>query len=100
MLYTVLFDVRTPGRINHMIYHCLAKNANEAKQSAREYWYSLYLGSNKGRARNLYAKKTEQQDTAALRVTGWEGTIYTGTYVLGRVFCTGSTNTWKKEARA
>lgn len=100
MIYFVTYDVRIPGQVNHMVYHCLAKNANEAKEAARKHWASLYLGSHKGRARNLYAKRSNVQDVSALRLTGWEGTVYRGDYVMGRVFCIGSTRTWGRRTRA
>ena len=100
MLYTVHFDVRFPGQINHMVYHCMAQTASEAKASVRNHWSRLCLGSDKGRARNLCAKRSDVQDIPALRVTGWEGTVYSGAYVVGHVFCTGYTNAWGRRARA
>ena len=95
-IYAVTFDVQIPGRTNKMIFHCMANNAAEAKAAARDNWSRLYLGSHKGRARNLYAKRSDVQDVSALRVTGWEGTTYRADYVMGRPFCTGSVNTWKR----
>lgn len=96
-IYTVFFDVKTPGRINKMVFHCMANNAGEAKEAARDHWSRLYLGSNKGRARNLSAKRSDVQDVSALRVIGWEGTVYHADYVVGRSFCTGSINAWGKK---
>ena len=88
MIYFVPFDIQQACRINEMIFHCEAKNAQEAKETAKKYWSSLH--GIKGHQFHLYAKRSNIQDAKYLRVRGWEGTEYSGEYVMNHVFCTES----------
>jgi hypothetical protein len=92
MIYFVTFETHIACKINDMIFHCEAKNANEAKEICKKFWHSLH--GIKGHQFHLYAKKSNIQDAKYLRVRGWEGTEYTGEYVMNHVFCT-DFRTWR-----
>lgn len=92
MIYFVTFEIHQSCRINNMIYHCMASNAKEAKESAKRFWSSLH--GLKGHQFHMYAKRSDVQDVSLLRVRGWDGTEYKGDYVMNHVFCT-DFRTWR-----
>lgn len=87
MIYFVTFEIHVACKINEMIFHCEAKNATEAKENAKKFWYSLN-GLKQHHMFHIYAKKSNIQDVNLLRVRGWEGTEYKAGYVMNHAFCT------------
>ncbi len=92
MIYFVTFEIHENCKIKYMIFHCEAKNANEAKEACKKFWSSLH--GIKGHQFHMYAKKSRIQDVSFLRVKGWEGTEYSGDYCMNHVFCT-DFRTWR-----
>lgn len=87
MIYVVVFDVRNGWQMNEMVFHCFAKNAVEAKEKAKKFWTNL--NGMTGKPIHLHAVKSRIQDVKYLLIRGWEGTKYSGDYVMNHVFCTG-----------
>ena len=96
MIYFVTFEIHENCQIKDYIFHCEAKNAKEAKETARKFWSSLR--GIKGYQFHLYGKKSNIQDISLLRVRGWNGTEYSGEYVMNHAFCT-NFRTWRVNGR-
>ena len=92
MIYIVTFEIHESCKIKDMVFHCEAKNAKEATAIAKSFWSSL--NGIKGHQFHLHAVKSRSQDTALLKVHGWDGKEYSGDYCMNHVFCT-DFRTWR-----
>jgi hypothetical protein len=91
MIYIVTFEKHVNCQIHDMVFHCEAKNAKEAVALAKQAWIDQCF---KPHQFHLHAVKSRIQDIEKLRVRGWTGKEYSGSYVMNSFFCT-DFRTWR-----
>lgn len=93
-IYFVTFDIerRREKETYHYIFHCMAANAGEAKEKAREEWIAK---GNKRHQFHMYGKKSNIQDPALLKVNAWTGKEIKGDALMDNSICWSITS-WRK----
>ena len=80
-IYFVTFEIKRKIETKTFVFHCMADNAQEAKEIAIKEWGEW--GNHETRQIKLYAKKSGIQDAKLLKVRGWDGYEHRGAIVIG-----------------
>ena len=83
-VYIVTFDTYRNNMDYNQVYHCIAQNAKEACQIAKDAW--LQQGR-KSHPFHVHAVKARTQDVDLLKVRTWKNTEIAGQILIGSFCC-------------
>ena len=92
-IYAVSFVREANNKIDHLVFHCWALNAPDAKQKAKTAWEARYQANHRGKIPHMFhleAHRAETQDIENLRVVNWLDREITGDNVMNTFIMTRS----------
>ena len=95
MLYIVTFEVHKDCKIHDFVYHCDARNAKDACETAKKAWTD---SDHTAHMFHLHGIKSKVQDAKLLSITTWKGTRLTGDEIMD-TFVSTDLRTWRVSGR-